>query len=575
MRLGYNLQIPVNTPQCAQYSINFEIRVGGLSGALVQNFRFNIILNRAAWRDYQNASTILNTPELVIFDNNRSTASSLNFLNIDYGQQPYAPSQWNWDYRNITQSPDIWNRRTNDGLEQFQNPTHSIANPQNANSIYVRIHNRSCVATPASELEMYWTIARNWEPWAKDWLNYNHSSGVSVNNKISHQLIDRPLGNEIVLNDPFKYNSNATSIPISGFAPGEKRNISHPWIVPNPAWYLDQPQFPIQFNRQFGTPVICLLARLKETWKPQNGNPNEPALGAATNIVDYVSNFNNFATRNTHIMNSTDGYLWSPISGNPRTGGGVIAVVPQPGNNPPPASIVIIADTPSVIVSIGDDGQPIEEPLFPINFPEYGHLELFMDALLWERWIAGGAEGENIEIIADQVIRITNPFRAVLHNIQLAEGEMGWLGAEAEMYPEAAPSENLEYTFSIGNLNSETGLTEGSPTHFVLNILKDPIVENELDWNNITSLKTLTQYTTVKVFPNPAKDILYIEDKTIDANTLFMIHDMQGKLVKQIVGAQAKGVFEAGIDIQGLQTGVYHLSIHNSTGQRSVRFTIE
>lgn len=96
-----------------------------------------------------------------------------------------------------------------------------------------------------------------------------------------------------------------------------------------------------------------------------------------------------------------------------------------------------------------------------------------------------------------------------------------------------------------------------------------------LDSHTITSLKSLTSSTEVKVFPNPAKDKLYIEDKTIDANTLFMIYDMQGKLVKQIEGAQAKGVFEAGIDIQGLNTGVYNLSIHNSTGHHSVRFTIE
>ncbi len=579
LRLGYNLSLPTNTPQCATYSIRFLVQQGGLSGALVADFTFNIIINRSASRNYQNATAILTTPDLAIYDNDRVSASGLNAANLDYGFEPYLPSSWNWDYRNITQSPDIWNRKANDGSTQFENPTHSIASPQNANYMNVRIHNRSCVATPASELEMYWTIARNWEPWAADWWNYDRQVG---GNSIVHQGITRPLGSEITIADIFDYTSAITKMPVAAFAPGEKRNIAHPWIVPSPEWYLNQPTFPIQFNRTFSTPVICLLARLQETWKADNGNPNDPspsnALSANINIVDYVSQHNNFATRNTHIMNSTDGYKWRPIGQQPRTGGGVIAIVPQPadpGTVPPPTNIVIIADTPTVVVGIDDDGNSIEQPQLPINLANFGHLELFMDALLWEKWIAGGAQGENIEIIAEQVIRVTNPFRASLSNIVLAEGEMGWLATEAVLYEDAAPESNLQYHFSVGSFNPETGLTIGSPTHFELNVLANPTVENEVAENTLTSVNSLTNNDMVKVFPNPAKHKLYIEDKTINSQTVFTIYDMQGKLIKQVKGTKGSGVFEASLDIEGLTPGVYNLNVKTSEKQTSVRFIVE
>jgi len=579
MNIGYNLLLPQNTPQCAEYTIRFEIQKGGQNGALVADFTFKIILNRSASRDNQNPTAILNTPDLAIYDNDRVSASGLNAANLDYGFEPYLPSNWNSDYRNITQSPDIWNRKANDGSTQFENPTHSIASPQNANYMNVRIHNRSCVATPASELEMYWTIARNWEPWAADWWNYDRQGG---SNSIFHQGIIRPLGGEITIADKFDYTSAITKMPVAAFAPGEKRNIAHPWIVPNPEWYLNQPTFPIQFNRAFGTPVICLLARLQETWKADKGNANDPpqidALSANINIVDYVSQHNNFATRNTHIMNSTNGYKWRPIGQQPRTGGGVIAIVPQPtdpGTVPPPTNIIIIADTPTVVVGIDDDGNSIEQPQLPINLANFGHLELFMDALLWQRWIAGGAQGENVEIIAEQVIRVTNPFRATLSNIILAEGEMGWLATEAVLYEDAAPLTNLQYHFSVGSFNPETGLTIGSPTHFELNVLANPTVENEVAENTLTSVNSLTNNDMVKVFPNPAKHKLYIEDKTINSQTVFTIYDMQGKLIKQIKGTKGSGVFEACLDIEGLTPGVYNLSVKTLDKQTSVRFIVE
>jgi hypothetical protein len=321
------------------------------------------------------------------------------------------------------------------------------------------------------------------------------------------------------------------------------------------------------------------LARLSETWKPQSGNPFDPDPGAATNIVDYASNNNNIATRNTHIMNSDGFYKWKPIAGNPRTGGGAIAIVTpaQPGNPyNPPVNIGIITDTIAIIIDTLPNGDTQERPQPTLN--EHGHINLYLDSLLWERWQESGAEGLNIEIVAPQVIRVTNPLRAALYNIQLNPGEMGWVVAEAEMYEENPPTADFEYGFSLGSVDIETGLTIGSPTHYQLNVLANPTVEQEIEWDHFTGLSnTKNSLATLKMYPTPAKHKLNIDFIAENTNTTMVtIYDLQGKQVKQdTFKSAAKGMNHLEVNVANLPSGNYVVRVQNGENGISKKIIIE
>jgi len=572
--LTYSLRIPTSAPQCAVYTIVYDV-METIQQRSVFSFTINVVRMDYARFDFQATdATDLNVPDLFIRDNNYFTAS-LRALNHDFGLEPYPDSRWNWDYRNITQSPDIWNRKFNNTSTIFENPTHGVATPQNANFMNVRVNNRSCVSTGPSTLEMYWTVARNWEPWAKDWRNY--TNGVADNNKIDIAGTLYPLGNEIVLQNINDYTSNASAISLSGFAPGEKRVISHPWIVPNPAWYINQPNFPIQFNRTFATPVICLLARLKETFKPASGNPFEPNEMDATDIVTYVKNNNNFATRNTFIMNSDGVYKWEPLGGNPRTNAGLIAIVSSGVSTDfnPPVNIGIVADTLAREIMVDDSGNVIgDNPIAPGPFANHGHLTLYLDDVLWNSWVSTGSAGLNVQIIEPGVVRVTNPLRAALYNIPLAVGQRGWIATEAEMYKDSTPENDFDFGFSLGSIDAESGLTIGSPTHFRLTVLATPTVEQTV--SDATGIYTITRSLPFSLYPNPAKESVYLDfvNKT-GSETIVKIIDIKGKIVKQHLEPKYTGFGRIKMNISDLPAGNYLIELINDNKHSTTKFIIE
>lgn len=66
------------------------------------------------------------------------------------------------------QSPDIWVRNADDGLEDHQNPEY---NTQGAPVwVYVRVRNKGCVASSNSDiLNVYWSKAASWTSWPQNW----------------------------------------------------------------------------------------------------------------------------------------------------------------------------------------------------------------------------------------------------------------------------------------------------------------------------------------------------------------------------------------------------------------------
>lgn len=475
----------------------------------------------------------------------------------DAGFEPFNTSLWNNDYREITQCKDIYNTPyLNMGV--FENPMYSISSPQNSNLFGVKIRNRSCVNTPAAELNAYWTIARLWEPWACDWKNYNTFSNTdqtAFNFVYDKNNIQRPLGNNISLTDKYNYASAEQAIAIPALPPAGSTDIYLPWIVPNPEWYLGTSTLPIQV-KSTGEPVICLLARIEETWKTYNGyylNP-DPAT-TKTNIVDYVSANNNAATRNTFILNSKNGYKNLPAGQNPRSRVGIIAI-----NNPenlPNINIGMLRD-----IILGEE---------PNNFTSHAQINLYPDSLIWSRWVAGGMLGNNFTITANQAITLTNNDFASLNNITLTSTEMGYLAIEVEYLANQLPDSNFSYNFSIGALNpntienNSTPLMIGSPSHFectVLGTIKADDGDGSVYKRNVGVINL--EKDGFNIYPNPANDFVVITDLPNNQEYTISIFDIQGKNITQQNTTKNKGALR--IEVSNLPIGVYILRIETTDG---------
>jgi hypothetical protein len=570
VQLGFTFQVFSPTsmpPNCSQFTIKY--RFFNLLAQLVEDWReINIVRNDYLWTN-DNLVGYLTVPDLFLQDKPFNPTRPSDPW--DYGQESYINLN-TYDYSWVTQSQDIWNRHDNNVASSHLNPMHSVQNPPNTNYLNFTIRNRSCVNTDDASLHLYWTIARFHEPWAHDWFNFNRGNHYA-DNKVSYSGSDYPMGNEITLHDPFSYGSSEESISISGLASGTTYTYRHPWVVPNPIWYKNGTytpgvgQYPIQYSSANGNPVICLLARLDEPWRGNNGYADNPSETSKKDIVEYANNNNNVVTRNTYILNSSGGYKWQPINGNPRSRGGEIIVNPPPGSNPAPINIGIIRDT-----SIYDT------TVTPPVFTDHGQINIYLDELLWDRWVEGGMVGNNIEVVDDQIIKVTDPNFATLNNIQLDEGEFAWMATETEYYENNAPAENYDYVYAIGSLDVNTNLLIGSPTNFVATVLNKPTIEDDdgSDTYFTSGIKKVKNQSDISIYPNPASSYIYINLKNGNTGNLKIeMFDSQGMLVQTVdkMSGNSNSIIKLYID--DCANGIYFLKVRNNNIYLTQRFIIK
>jgi hypothetical protein len=491
--------------------------------------------------DKQNLSDdIWNTPDLMMKDND-----------FDDGREPFLPSRWNNDFRNISgqelgiaTKPSLWNRYNFDMGYSHLEPMHSVATPQNPNYLYAHYLNRSCLTTPNdAELNMYWTIARLWEPWSQDWKNFNKPG--SINNyvyfpKNSLDPNDKiPTGNEITINNINDYSSNSQSIILSSLGPGSAGlAVAKQWLVPNPVWFENQTKFSFFFNANKTAPAICLLAKIVEPWKVDDGLFFRPLPNSYdANIVDFVSKNNNVVTRNTFALNSVGGYLTrSKFSNNPVTRSGIMLI-----DNP--------LDKPVFGIAVKNGCKDVETCE---NLLDNGQINIHLDMLLWQRWLAAGAHGQNIQIVDQQIISITNNFYATLDSIHIYPGEKTFLAVEAEFFESNEPNANYVYNFDISPYTIDQNSIVGVPTIFKAIVLANPQIEQKH-----TGIEQITK-SDFKVFPNPTNGNFYIN---VDGGNIekASIYDLQGKLINTSCFDSISSRRQVNIDLK--LNGIYFIEV--------------
>jgi len=80
---------------------------------------------------------------------------------------------------------------------------------------------------------------------------------------------------------------------------------------------------------------------------------------------------------------------------------------------------------------------------------------------------------------------------------------------------------------------------------------------------------------SVRVFPNPASDILTVSIDTegIEAGTLVIRNLIGQQLIEMPIGKQSNGTVRFDVDIKELSNGMYTMSIHDNQNSRTVKFT--
>lgn len=272
----------------------------------------------------------------------------------DLGIEPNTISPYMWA------SEDIWVRNYNDNGLVHQNPDYSPTNP---NYVYVRVRNKSCVASTGSErLKLYWAKAGTSLAWPLSWNGTYYVGGV---------LMGKQIG-------------ALAGIPIPVLQPGEETIIAFAWNVPNPADYAPINPEPWHF---------CLLTRIEAA--------NDPMTFPETADLNMnVKNNNNIAWKNVTVVD---------VLANGSIGG--VVGVGNPVRVPKKYLLEFIAeDIPGV------------RPIF-----EQAQVAIKMDERLYRAWQQGGGLARGFVEGRERMAYLVRSNYATLNNIVFQPEELGTL----------------------------------------------------------------------------------------------------------------------------------------------------
>jgi hypothetical protein len=423
----------------------------------------------------------------------------------------------------------------------------------------VWVENRGCVATTsAAQVELFWTVNRTFEPWSRDWFNYQNNS-FSASNFVTYTDASGtkkyPSGNQITIKDKADYYSENKPVNIpAGIQPTmTDRNINEDyiggfltsveWNPPLPEWYMQSAS-----NFHWHTdnePTLCYLAVITEPSKPNDGFlVPEPRATSFISISDYAINNNNVALVNSYLATPTGSYKRAAdVTGKYWSNTGTIFV-----NNPFGLEEIRLS-------FIGRDN--------PNLFSQNGAVYLIFDDLLWDRWAKNNSsgEGEGFEVVEERVIKITNYTVASISGIELDDTEQGMLGVMFEYDGNHVPQQDYYYSFSLGAWDQTPQQQTGDPSFFSTKVLHQPQAEQGQPSSRAMGMEaaeTIIDY--ISAFPNPVNDKLNIS-YTLKSDSKLVtveIFDLLGKKIQSSEIKQVKkGMQDYMLDTSSLPPGNY------------------
>jgi serine protease len=275
----------------------------------------------------------------------------------DFGIQPNTASQTTWN------SPDIWVRNQEDGvqIQEHQNPKY-FSNG-NLNHIYIRVTNKSCTASNENDqLKLYYALNRFWLKWPNSW------------NPIL------PIG----------------QISIPQIQPGKEVILSIPWNVPNPNSF---PSNSLTFD---GSNNFSLLARIESNTDvmafPESGTVPGVTNNGKLRFAANVRNNNNIAWKNVTTINVAN------------TNNTVIAL-----RN-------LSDETQNSYLELVKENSETGKSIY-----EEAEVSVKMDETLYSAWERGGKLAEQLNATTDIKKKLVKGNNVILDNISLNPNEIGTL----------------------------------------------------------------------------------------------------------------------------------------------------
>ncbi|MGI8893422.1 MAG: S8 family serine peptidase [Bacteroidia bacterium] len=258
---------------------------------------------------------------------------------FDFGQEPNPDTGPMWI------SEDIWVRNNPDGLFEHQNPI-----PQQDNWIYVRVRNKSCVASTPATVNIRWAKAATALSYPIHWNNSLTCNGPGT----------ASMGKEV---------APQPNLPIPIIPPGGDYIVPILWNdVPDPIDYTN-------CNNTFATEPwhFCLLAQII--------SQDDQISGQGPGLYDWVQLNNNIAWKNLTVEDAPQ--YPPPISDceNERLAGGAVAV-----GNP----YTDHEDSYDLIFKLSDN--------YEGNILDVAEVRVYLDPETWDKWAKGGYMGEYIEV---------------------------------------------------------------------------------------------------------------------------------------------------------------------------------
>ena len=86
----------------------------------------------------------------------------------------------------------------------------------------------------------------------------------------------------------------------------------------------------------------------------------------------------------------------------------------------------------------------------------------------------------------------------------------------------------------------------------------------------------ISSFSGARVFPNPATNSATVSVlMTETANVEIIVRDITGKLVKEVFnGRQTKGNQSFNIDLAGMTTGLYMISVSSGNNQKTIKLNV-
>ncbi|MBX7206030.1 MAG: zinc-dependent metalloprotease [Bacteroidia bacterium] len=424
-----------------------------------------------------------------------STAASLTVTAV-YGN---LQARDNTSGSFIWNSPDLWNRRSNDAGSSHETPLFGAAN-------YLRtfVRNNGTSTSAPAKLYLYWSVATTGAQWERN-LKYDTTQSETAGNWKTYDGTKRGLGNLIGVYD------------IPALAVDSAYTVNTTWYPVDPAIVTGDPDN--------DDAEINLLARIVTCNDAPFGMDNTETLDLGDNVRD-----NNRIIAKNYV---------------------VAKVIP--GND-----VVHIAGNGNVADGFASDGKLV----FHANncdYFRYGFVKIHLDATLQSIWT--NTDGSGFTVLNDSTLQVDSCQDVVLSNINYDADQRAWAGIEFVAWDTLTNSStlNLYYEFDLeqfmagDDYNSVGGIRYGVPMHL------EPPPPGHLIARNKPVLSTTNFYAYPNPFTNELKLVYGLPE---DGEVSIAITNLVGQKVATIENNTFKqsGVHKFSFNAEALKEGIYFIN---------------